>query len=818
RRVDPATSAVTDEPILYDAKDLTTHALCVGMTGSGKTGLCVSLLEEAAIDGVPVLAIDPKGDLGNLLLTFPKLKPADFEPWIDEGAALRAGRTKAEHAEATAKQWSEGLADWGQGSERIQKLRDSAEAVLYTPGSSAGRPLAILGALDPPPAAILEDSDLLRERVGSAVGGLLALLGIDADPLSSREHILLASILEHAWRAGESTGVGALVRSVQEPPFTRLGVLDLDTFFPASDRFALAMRLNNLVASSSFAAWSEGDRLSIPDLLWTPEGKPRIAIVSIAHLSESERMFVVTALLNEMLTWMRTQSGSSSLRALVYMDEVFGFFPPNAEPPAKRPMLTLLKQARAFGVGVVLATQNPVDLDYKGLSNCGTWFLGRLQTERDQARVLDGLESAGGAAEGFDRKEIEKALSSMPKRTFLLHNVHEDAPLIFHTRWALSYLAGPLSRKQIRALTADSSAAKPAANPTGNPTGKAASKKASSATSASIKTKTPTGTAAATKPIGSDRPVFSPGIIEAFAMPSSAAGGAELRYRAFLHARVTVHYADTKRSIDEWSRVDFLTDLAAADTMVWENSRTLTAPPSAANAPDPTLRFESLDKSVSAKSITRWSKQAATHAYRTRDLPILECKALKLYSRPGEGEAGFRGRLTTARREKRDLAIEKLRKRYAPKIRRAQDAIERAQHRIQVETEQVSAQKTSTAVSIGSTVLGALFGRKLGSATNVGRAATVARSASRISKEKEDVRRAQERAEAAITKLDELERDFEDASIEIRDKFEDGSDKVTTFEVSPRKSDLAVEACRILWLPCTGERIVADINIEPQIT
>lgn len=801
-RVRPDSGEQTEEPILYDAKDLTTHALCVGMTGSGKTGLCVSLLEEAAIDGVPVLAIDPKGDLGNLLLTFPKLRASDFEPWVDEGEAVRAGRSKSEHAAATAKLWREGLASSGQSGKRIQKLRDAAEAVVYTPGSSAGRPLAVLGALDPPPPAVLEDDDLLRERVGSAVAGLLSLLGIDADPLASREHVLLAGLLEHAWRAGETTGVGPLVRAVQEPPFARLGVLDLESFYPAADRFALAMRLNNLVASPSFSAWSEGEALSIPDLLWTPEGKPRIAIVSIAHLSEAERMFVVTALLNEMLTWMRTQSGTSSLRALVYMDEVFGFFPPSAEPPAKRPMLTLLKQARAFGVGVVLATQNPVDLDYKGLSNCGTWFLGRLQTERDKARVLDGLESAGGHSDGFDRAAIESALSAMPKRTFLLHNVHEDAPVLFHTRWALSYLAGPLSRNQIKALSQDGGSA---AGKRKAPT-KASKKMPKKAGASAKRSKAKTAEAGSQETLepgasANQRPVFPPGVPEMFAVSDAGGLGTAERYRAFLHARVSLHYVSSKHDLDHWAQGHLLTDPASGNSMIWEDARILSAAPAAYAKPDPGLEFAELDKTISEKGFARWAKQAKTHAYREMELPLLECRPLKLVSQPGESESEFRSRLLVRRREARDRAIEKLRAKYAPKLARARDAIERAQHRVEIETEQVSAQKTATAMSLGKTVLGALFGRKIGSASTVGGAATAMRSASKISKEKEDVRRAHERADAAASKLADLELELEDALAKVRDTFDEVLEDLTTLSVSPRKSDLLVEECRVLWMP-----------------
>ncbi|MGH7288089.1 MAG: helicase HerA domain-containing protein, partial [Myxococcota bacterium] len=341
-----ADGSVGEAPLLYDAKDLTTHAVCLGMTGSGKTGLCVSLLEEAAIDGIPAIAIDPKGDLGNLLLGFPSLSPEEFRPWIDETEAARAGRTPDEHARATAELWEQGLADWGQDGARIRRLHEAADIALYTPGSRGGRPLSVLRSLAAPPPASRADAEAMQERVASAVSGILALLGVDADPLRSREHILLAKLLEGAWSAGQDLDLPELIRRVQAPPLARVGVFDLESFYPAKDRQGLAMTLNNLLASPGFAAFTEGEPLDVARLLHTPEGKPRLSILSIAHLDDRERMFFVTLLLGEVVAWMRAQPGTQSLRALLYMDEVMGFLPPTAAPPSKAPLLTLLKQAR----------------------------------------------------------------------------------------------------------------------------------------------------------------------------------------------------------------------------------------------------------------------------------------------------------------------------------------------------------------------------------------------------------------------------------------------------------------------------------------
>ncbi|HLP15391.1 MAG TPA: helicase HerA-like domain-containing protein, partial [Bacteroidota bacterium] len=452
KEFDSASRAVTDNILLYDAKDLTTHGVIVGMTGSGKTGLAISLIEEAAIDGIPVIAIDPKGDLGNLLLGFPNLNAADFRPWIDESDAARKGMDPDAYAAETAKTWKDGLAKWNQDPSRIAKYMEAADRAIYTPGDSSGRPLQILKSFSAPTSAVAADQAALRERIMSTVSGLLGLIGIDANPIQSREHILLSTIIDGAWREGRSLDLAAIIQEIQKPPFDRIGVFDVESFFPAKDRFTLAMSLNNLLASPAFSAWMEGEPLDIQSLLFTADGKPRVTVLHIAHLSDAERMFFVTILLSEMLAWTRSQSGTGSLRAILYMDEIYGYFPPTANPPSKTPMLTLLKQARAFGVGVLLSTQNPVDLDYKGLANCGTWFIGRLQTERDKARVMEGLEGAM-AGGNFDRQKTEAMLASLGDRVFLMRNVHEDDSVLFQTRWALTYLRGPMTLAQIQKLS-----------------------------------------------------------------------------------------------------------------------------------------------------------------------------------------------------------------------------------------------------------------------------------------------------------------------------------------------------------------------------
>lgn len=465
RQYDPAARALKDDLLLYESRDLVTHAVCAGMTGSGKTGLCLSILEEAAMDGIPALIIDPKGDLGNLLLTFPELKPEQFRPWINEDDARRKNLDPDEYARQQAELWRDGLAQWGESGERIANLRRNCDFSIYTPGSDAGLPVSILRSFEAPPREVIDDREMFRELVSATATALLGLLGIDADPIQSREHILLSNLFDNAWRNGANLDIAGLIHQVQNPPLTKIGVLDIEGFYPAKERFALAMAMNNLLASPGFEVWLQGEPLDIQSLLFTARGKPRMSIFSIAHLSDAERMFFVSLLLNQTLTWMRRQTGTTSLRALLYMDEIFGYFPPVGEPPSKRPLLTLLKQARAFGVGVVLATQNPVDLDYKGLSNAGTWFIGRLQTERDKNRVLDGLESVAGSGGGFDRAEMDRMLSSLSNRVFLMNDVHRGGPVVFQTRWAMSYLRGPLTRAQIKLLMEGDKAAAPAGAP-----------------------------------------------------------------------------------------------------------------------------------------------------------------------------------------------------------------------------------------------------------------------------------------------------------------------------------------------------------------
>ncbi len=777
--------------LLYDSKDLVTHAVCVGMTGSGKTGLCLALLEEAAIDGIPALVIDPKGDLGNLLLTFPQLRGEDFEPWVNEGEVRKKGLSLPEYAQQQAEWWKKGLAEWGQDGTRIQRLRDAAEFVIYTPGSTAGLPVSIVHSFAAPSRAVLDDVEALRERIGTTTTGLLSLLGIETDPIRSREHILISTILETAWKQGKDLDLATLIRQIQVPPVSHVGVLDLESFYPAKDRFALAMQLNNLLAAPGFSVWLEGDALDIGRMLYTSEGKPRIAIFSIAHLSDAERMFFVTLLLSQTLGWVRSQPGTASLRALLYMDEIFGYFPPVANPPSKQPLLTLLKQARAFGLGVVLATQNPVDLDYKGLANTGTWFIGRLQTERDKARVLEGLEgAAAGGGQRFDRQQVEQLLAGLGSRIFLMHNVHEDAPVVFETRWTLSYLRGPLTRDQIKKLM------DPYKRSTARGTGQEASGRRTEAD-------LPSG--ASSFSLLAARPILAPNIPQYF-LPVRGARptGADLVYRPKLLGAAQIRVADAKAGVDVTQDCVFLAPVTDAPVAVdWDDAveAEVTVTELERTPQDP-ARYEPLPSPVvNRKSFDLWSKDFANWLYRTQKVELFRSPLLKEVSKPGESERDFRIRLHQLARERRDQVTEQLRRKYGPKMAALQERLRRAEQVKEREAEQAKAQHLQTAILFGSTLLGAFLGRKTISATTLGRAATAARGVGRSIKEAKDVARAEENIEAIRKQLADLETQFQVETDTLLSKIDPLTEPLETIALRPSKTNIAVRLVAIAWTP-----------------
>ncbi|MFT5105928.1 MAG: hypothetical protein ACI9UA_001551 [Pseudoalteromonas tetraodonis] len=784
REYDLGKKELQDELVLYDSKDLTTHGVVLGMTGSGKTGLSLAILEEAAIDGIPAIIIDPKGDIANLMLTFPGFDGASYRPWINEDDAAKRGMTPDDFAQAQGDLWKKGLNQWGQTGERVQKFKDSVDINVFTPGSGAGIPVSILSSLDAPPFEIVDDAELFGDRIESTVSSLLTLLGIDADPIQSKEHILLSNIFAHYWAAEEGVTLEKLVVSIQSPPFDKVGVLGLESFYPEKKRGDLAMRMNNLLAAPGFKAWLRGEPLDIKNMLHTPEGKPRISIFSIAHLNDTERMFFVSLLLNQMLSWMRSQSGTSSLRAMLYMDEIYGYLPPSANPPSKKPMLTILKQARAFGLGTLLATQNPVDLDYKALSNMGTWFLGRLQTERDKMRVLDGLEGAASSqGSTFNRAKMEQHLAGLGSRVFLMNNVHEDAPVTFHVRWVMSYLRGPMTRRQIKTLMDPKKKLRKEAN-----------------------IAAPAGAVSAPPPLEkpahdhSQPPTISAKIPQVY-LPIVEDSDAPLIYLPAIIRSADVHINDSKTDINGKKTVTQITKFGARDEDVdWDEAFPIeisvkTLPESG----DQPCQFTELPGfAIEDKNYEEWGKDYVDHLYRTGGgIEVFRIESLDAYSKPGESEADFRIRLQGAAREKRDELVEELREKYGKLIERAERKLDTAVDKLEEQQAQASSAKMNTAVNIGTSILGALFGRK--------RMTTAMRSgsssASRAMKERRDVKTAERNVEGIQIDLSELEDKLRAEIEKAKSSIDPMTERLEREGVKVLKRDIDLKLCGLAWLP-----------------
>jgi hypothetical protein len=770
--------------LTVESGDLTTHAAIVGMTGSGKTGLGVVLIEEALLAGIPCLVLDPKGDMGNLLLTFPDLSAASFRPWVNEDDARSEGLSLDEFAEKTAKAWRSGLESQGLGAERIEALRRAADFTVYTPGSEAGIPLNVVGSLKAPPLSWDSEAETLRDEIEGTVTSLLGLVGIEADPLSSREHVLLANLIENAWRAGQDLDLGTLIGQIQAPPVRKLGVFDVDTFFPPKERTELALRLNALVASPSFAAWGTGQPLDPATLLRTPDGKPRCAIVYLAHLSDAERQFVVTLVLSKLVTWMRGQPGTSDLRTLAYMDEVFGFVPPTAMPPAKKPILTILKQGRAFGVGMALATQNPVDLDYKAMSNAGTWLVGRLQTERDKARVLEGLKSAAGST---DVGALDEAVGRLQKREFLFVSAKSSTPALFMTRWALSYLRGPLTKEQIETLMKDA------------PREEAEAAAAVPAASEEV--------AEDATPV---TPSVAPGVSVSYLDPAAtwaaqvgAVNGAT-RLRAFLAARVSLRYDDSTAGVDEsqefeavYGPLDGGLDLDA-ETIVDYEDRDFTD--SAPEGSSYVLTQAPLDKS---SFFSGAAKEIRQRLVQNRALELHRCKPLKLTSRPGESEEQFAARCDEAAQAKADEETATLKDRLEAKRERLRSTLELAKRRVEELEEGQRSYQTNELIAGAGAVLGALLGGRRNT-RSIARAAGALSSrhgmSSRAAERKET---AEHRAQDAADDLERLEQELLDDIAEIDENWKAKAAEIETVAIRLEATDVQVLETRLVWVPTT---------------
>lgn len=779
REYDLERSRLKDDLFLYDSRDLVTHAVCVGMTGSGKTGLGIGLLEEAALDGIPALILDPKGDLPNLALTFPDLRAEDFLPWVNAGEAGQLNLTTEAFAAQQAEQWAAGLKEWGQDGDRIRRLRQAAEVVVYTPGSRSGVPLSILRSLAAPPDGA-RDEEASRERLQSTVAGLLHLIGIRSDPIQGREHVFLANVIDSAWSGGRDLDLEGLIGLVQSPPFKKLGVLDLEAAYPASERSELVLALNNLIAAPGFDVWLAGEPMDPQTLLWSKDGKPRLAVVTLAHLNDAERMFVVTLLLNEVVGWVRRQSGTNSLRAVLYMDEIFGFFPPVTEPPSKRPMLSLLKQARAHGLGVALATQNPVDLDYRGLANAGTWFIGRLQTERDRQRLLDGLDSlTAETSPRWDRPWLEKAIAGLEKRVFLVNNVHEDGPSALQTRWTMSYLRGPMTGDQIAALMKDRARGEqPAVRPA----------------------------QAGPQPVSASatgRPPAVPAEIPQVSIPARAAQGS-LTYLPVLVGAARMRFSSAKLKVDATHEVLAVTPIKDAPIPVdWAEARQTNVKASALvqGAPSQGAFGQLPAAGLRPRNYAAWEKDFASWLASDVALDLWRDPSTGQLSRPGETEADFRARQTLEARQAKDGALEKLRAKYAVRLTSLRERLRRAEQTVEREKDQARQQQTQTAISFGATVLGAFVGRKAVSATTLGRATTAARGVGRVAKEKEDIERASDNVEAVQARLNEAEADLKGEVDELEAELTLAQDKLEPVQVRAKKADIAVQLVALAWAP-----------------
>lgn len=804
-----------DRLLMYDARDLTTHAVCVGMTGSGKTGLCIDLLEEAAIDRVPAIIIDPKGDMTNLLLSFPELRPEDFRPWINADDARRKGVSEETFAAQQAELWRNGLADWGQGADRIRMLRDAADFTIYTPGSDAGVPVSILQSFAAPSLSWDSEAELLRERIQGAVSALLGLVGVDADPVQSREHILLSNLFEHFWRQGVDLDLHKLILSIQDPPVRQLGVFDVDTFFPREDRAELAMRINNIIAAPTFESWLQGQPMDVPGFLGTPSGKPRHSIFYIAHLSDAERMFFVTMLLNQIVTWMRTQPGTTSLRALLYMDEIFGFFPPVAEPPSKQPMLTLLKQARAFGIGVVLTTQNPVDLDYKGLTNAGTWFIGRLQAERDKKRVLDGLESATSeAGRALDRGQLSDIISALGKRVFLLHNVHEEEPVTFQSRWAMSYLRGPLTRIQVRELMGDREPDAPSQAPLEDTPVAPREGKSDEPTEDVLAS---AGAPSAPEiPLAKVPPSLSSRIQQVYLPLRRGASTAALdvesesespmdiqsHHLVYVPAVLGVgrlHFVDRTRDVNE--REDFALLAQPSEgpgLLTWEHAQPLDLTMGELrDAPEEGAYFGEVPEHINESTeFTSLKSDLDDHLYHNSSVTLLYSPNLDVYSKPSESERDFRMRLQQIAREERDEEIDEIKERYEKKLEKVEDRLRREEADLAQREADVAARRRETAVSVGESVIGMFLGRRSMrmASTAMSKQRQAAKARLQLDEAREEVVERQEDKE-------ELEEELQEEVAGIRERWEEAVTELEEYDVRPRRKDVQISLFALAWVP-----------------
>jgi hypothetical protein len=801
RIYDNVKGEITDQPMLYDPEDLTTHAVVLGMTGSGKTGLCIDLLEEAALNGIPALMIDPKGDITNALLHFPNLLPSDFQPWVNPDEARRDGKTIEQAATDTANLWKNGLQKWGIEAERLKALQDSVHFAVYTPGSSSGIPVSILASLQAPDISWEENSEVLRERISGTVTALLGLVGLtDIDPVRSREHILLSNIFESAWRQARDLDLGELILQIQNPPFEKLGVFDINSFFPEKDRFDLSILLNNILAAPAFQSWIEGQPLDIQSLLYGPDGRPRHSVFYIAHLSDTERMFFVTLLYAAIETWMRSQKGITSLRAILYFDEIFGYLPPLGNPPSKMPMLRMLKQARAFGVGQVLVTQNPVDVDYKGLSNAGTWMIGKLQTERDKERLLDGLE---GAAPGLDRQTYDKLIASLDKRVFLLHNVHGKEPELFQTRWAMNYLAGPLTRSQIPSLNQmvgasvqTEPAPKPAAVSPGLSTPKDSSQMDSAISSSGSLTRpnVPSGIGEYFLP---NNLTFSQAIKSSrYSLPADA-GSIGLLYRPVLLAQANVRYLKQNYNLDyEVQPTTLVLETDQLGGVHWDEWVVESIEVNSLDRrPIADARFATIDPPFSdIKTLKKMESEFTDWVYYSKTVSVLANETLKVYAGPQIARTDFQKICTDAAQDKCKEELDKIETSYDKKIDTLKDRLSKEERELKADQTELSQRKLEELGTHAENVLSLFSGRRRKLTTSL----TKRRMTSNA---KADVEESVETIGQYKSEIEALEKEREVKIAEVKQKWDETATDISEIPVTPYKKDILIQLFGVAWFP-----------------
>ncbi len=780
------------EPLVYEADDFTTHGVIVGMTGSGKTGLGIGIIEEALLNGIPCLVIDPKGDMGNLALVFPELQPKDFEPWVDPAAATREGKTVAELAADTAQLWAGGLERDGIEGDRLRKLSENSQVTVYTPGSGAGVGLDVLGSMRAPNISWDDSAEVIQDEIQSLISSVLTLAGISSDPVSGPEHILLSTIVETMWRQGTDLDLGTLIGQIPDPPVRKLGVFEVDTFISRDTRMKLALKLNGLLASPSFSAWMTGEPLDIEDMLGG-DGPTRAAVVYLSHLGDEERQFLVTLLLSKMVTWIRSQPGTSQLRALIYMDEMYGFAPPTAAPPSKAPILTILKQARAHGVGMVVSTQNPVDLDYKAMSNAGTWMIGRLQTENDKRRILEGLDSAAG---GADLEEMSRLISGLQKRQFVLHTAKGGAPKVFDTRWAMSYLAGPMTRDQVSELMGDrkekaptvanteSAAPEPAPVPPG--------------------VDAPTTSTADGDDVVPVAPAVADGVVITYLDPAASwspdvgakAGGST--YEAAIAARVGLLYDDTAARVEhreEYEAIihplDANLDPAEVKSVDHDDRDFRSEAPAG-------IRYRI--PAVDLKSASFWkgiNTGLKNHLVESRKVTLFRNEGLKLYSRVGESKEEFTARCEAAAEDAADAAVAKLKDKYATRIDRVQDQLHTATTRMATAEQDHEASQQSEVISGAGDILGAIFGGRKRS-NPLGQAAS-RRAATQKAKAK--VTAEATKVSGKEQELEELESEMATEIADIVTEHQGLGAQVEELEIPLEQTDVEVRDLKLVWIP-----------------